>query len=647
MAPTKSVVWDYFKKSENNTVVECTLCKKKLKFFKNTTNLREHLKRIHPVQIQSETLSSSSSLSMRTASSSPIEPTAGPSHTEAIAGPSSAIAETLSAIAGPSPAIVGPSSAITSTDKLRSPPPKRRQLRLFGVSNLNNEQIRKIDAALIKMIVKDYQPLSVVENSGFIEYTSILQPLYKIPSRKKISNDILPNLYAEKALYLREILEKISNVAITTDIWSSNSNKSFITVTCHYICNYEIHARVLATQEILGSHTGENISLQLREILNEWGVFDKVTTIVSDNAANMKNAINDYLQKHRHPCIAHTLNLSVQEALTNNSNLSLLLKKCKTIVGHFKHSVNASNKLIDVQKEMGFPVLKTKQDVPTRWNSTLIMLERLLKIKDPLSIVITRISQAPEFLASQEWSSISDCVLLLKPVELLTTALSGETYVTMSMVIPLIRGMQHTLKNTVVQSDIARSLQQDLLSIISRRLGLFESNQIASKATLLDPRFKKIGFELEENFNNAQKYVTEELIQILNRKQIAEIIPSQPVKLQTQSTVEVACDIWAHFDSKAAKTKTTTTSTCTAALMLQQYLELPYLERTKNPLEFWKTYGSVLPELFEMAQQYLCVPATSVPAERVFSKAGQITNLRRSSLSAKNLDKIIFLNSNL
>ncbi|KAF0682248.1 zinc finger BED domain-containing protein 1-like [Aphis craccivora] len=55
----------------------------------------------------------------------------------------------------------------------------------------------------------------------------------------------------------------------------------------------------------------------------------------------------------------------------------------------------------------------------------------------------------------------------------------------------------------------------------------------------------------------------------------------------------------------------------------------------------------ILPELYKLQQKYLCIPATSVPSERVFSKAGLLTNDRRNRLSPKNLNYIIFLNSNL
>ena len=51
------------------------------------------------------------------------------------------------------------------------------------------------------------------------------------------------------------------------------------------------------------SHTGVNIGNLLSGILNEWDIKDKIVTIVSDNGANIKNAINVHLSKYHHPCV--------------------------------------------------------------------------------------------------------------------------------------------------------------------------------------------------------------------------------------------------------------------------------------------------------------------------------------------------------
>ena len=65
-----------------------------------------------------------------------------------------------------------------------------------------------------------------------------------------------------------------------------------------------------------------------------------------------------------------------------------------------------------------------------------------------------------------------------------------------------------------------------------------------------------------------------------------------------------------------------------------------------DPLEWWKSRQSSLPVLSEVARSVLAVPATSVPSERIFSKAGQIVSKRRASLKPNHVDMMIFLNKN-
>ncbi|CAI6373848.1 unnamed protein product [Macrosiphum euphorbiae] len=268
------------------------------------------------------------------------------------------------------------------------------------------------------------------------------------------------------------MLKTVLNVSVTTDMWTSDSNKAYITVTCHFIFDDILYSPVLATREVHDSHTGENIAASLRLIFNEWEIGNKIVTIVSDNGANIKNAINQHLKKHHQPCVAHALNLSVIEAINNNNELSQVIQTCKTIVGHFKHSTSATEKLKMYQNQMGLPQLKVKRDVSTRWNSKLILMERLLQIKAPLSAAITSLPRAPNGLTALEWELIEDCIPLLKPsFESMTTVLSGEKYPTLSMVIPLIRGLQFTIGNIKPKTNSGRLLKTSLSNSVSRCLG--------------------------------------------------------------------------------------------------------------------------------------------------------------------------------
>lgn len=78
---------------------------------------------------------------------------------------------------------------------------------------------------------------------------------------------------------------------------------------------------------------------------------------------------------------------------------------------------------------------------------------------------------------------------------------------------------------------------------------------------------------------------------------------------------------------------------------MRHFLASKVIDRTENPLEYFSKNKNVFPSLHELNKKYACIPATSVPSERVFSKTGQVTNNRRNRLDPNNLDKIIFLNS--
>lgn len=49
----RSFVWEYFNKDSSSTV-ECRLCKKKLKYFGSTGSMLQHLKRLHPIQLEQD-----------------------------------------------------------------------------------------------------------------------------------------------------------------------------------------------------------------------------------------------------------------------------------------------------------------------------------------------------------------------------------------------------------------------------------------------------------------------------------------------------------------------------------------------------------------------------------------------------------------
>ena len=131
-----------------------------------------------------------------------------------------------------------------------------------------------------------------------------------------------------------------------------------MTVTIHFIdMDCQLKSRVLSTSILEGSHTGERISSALRDPFSAWGIQDKVTTIVTDNAANVKNAVALLGIRHQ-PCFAHTLNLAVKEAIRKTPDVFAV----KNMVTFFHHSSLANTALREAHQTSR----TSKQDATVR-----------------------------------------------------------------------------------------------------------------------------------------------------------------------------------------------------------------------------------------------------------------------------------------
>lgn len=87
------------------------------------------------------------------------------------------------------------SIATTSTAFLRPHNKQQSSIANFIHKPIPMSKSKMIDQQLIKMIVKEYHPFSVVEDEEFRKLIKMLCPTYIIPSRKTVTQSLLPQMF--------------------------------------------------------------------------------------------------------------------------------------------------------------------------------------------------------------------------------------------------------------------------------------------------------------------------------------------------------------------------------------------------------------------------------------------------------------------
>ena len=85
----------------------------------------------------------------------------------------------------------------------------------------------------------------------------------------------------------------------------------------------------------------------------------------------------------------------------------------------------------------------------------------------------------------------------------------------------------------------------------------------------------------------------------------------------------------------------------TAQEELRRFVISDSLHRDEDPLLWWRQHEDNFPRLSKVARDVLGTPATSTPAERMFSPGGLVASQQRASIKPQNLDAIVFLSRNM
>jgi len=583
---------------------------------------------------------------------------------------------------------------------------------------ISPERKKEIDEAISNCVIEDCLPFGTFRKNGMIKLLNLLAPGYK-PQQSQTISRRLSERYKEYVKLLTIFLKRISHLALSTDMWKNKHLVHFLGLTLHFFDDdFNYVTLIVGFRKFIARHLAVNLKNFIQKELTKLEIVDKIVGVTADNASDIVKATSSGFGI-RFSCFLHNLNLTLQplvkqqkktkeieeiqiseneydsmsECESQKSNdddfelnedvedadleeedseddkdspgcivesqsllsrirkLVKMIRKCGNICSYAQKQINLAPDLNNIKN---FII-----DFHIRWNSTFIMLKRVVKLKD-IAMIITEYpnkidgitkNQREKLkkleLTEEDWLLVDILIKVLAPFFEVTKMLSGRQYETLSLSFVTKRILFHSLENT--SNDPKEAAVKDFV-LTNLRHHLVEKpnitdaqNKIILKAVYLDP--VNLKWLNQDEINNTEK----DLVNIFKNK------PAPPLQ-NTQKN---------DFGPNLAKIKSNQTAAEKLASSLglivsqvapiqtddkriQDEISFYRKEVSSNNLSFsnfWKKNSSSIPMLASAVRKYCIIPASSIAVESAFSEANFIQRKERSSLSSKNLRFTLVLKS--
>ena len=271
------------------------------------------------------------------------------------------------------------------------------------------------------------------------------------------------------------------------------------------------------------------------------------------------------------------------------------------------------------------------------------MINRFHKNKIPILSCLDSMKYKHD-LSTKDWLVMEQSVKVLQTFDHVTKVISAEKSVTISKM-----GIFLNILRQKIEKEMSDELEPPVKKLMSMLIqGLLEKgkpyleNKLVNQAMLLDPRMKNHSFENDrDRYEETYQSLIDAMVPFKANNSSAE----EPITQQAFTDPSYEC-LFSDFTSKIKRVRHNINPETAAKLELDEYLKMECIEFTADPLSWWKSYKGQFPAVYQIMLKLYCILATSVPCERIFSKAGNIYSDKRSKLLPKKMSQILFLQQN-
>ena len=520
-------------------------------------------------------------------------------------------------------------------------------------------------------------PLSTADSPAFRKLIGGVFAI-QVPGRKALTVH-LDEVFDAMNLTLKGMLEKVTFVSTTADVWKAN-HKGFLGMTAHWIDPKTLQRckAALSCSRLTGRNTYDVLAERIESIHRQFGLRGKVTATITDNGSNFVKAFktfspdttsmseedaqqheedndevedeaqfedvcdtltlevednDDYTQvEYELPpherCAAHTLNLVASSDVDKSLSTSSFSKnvyrssfaKCNSLWNKASRSTVASEHVEES--------LKKKLTVPTstRWNSYYDAVSRITENSlEEINALCTKLEL--RCFTDKEFTFLAEYCKVLYPLVRGLDILQGEENCFYGTLLPtLVTIIKKTKAATSGLSTMTTGLAYTVEDSIKRRFSaVFDSkNAIISAMTL--PKFKLKW--VEEQIKKDQ-YTQ----MLLDEMRLCDDCGDDVVAVDDSAVKDVANkkkDFY-EFDSDEELT-TRDTLELEAASYLKDAKTLGCLHKYATIKKLFLRYNTTLP--------------SSAPVERLFSLGNLVLTPKRNRLTDNRFEKLLLMRYN-
>jgi len=319
-------------------------------------------------------------------------------------------------------------------------------------------QVEVARKLLVEYHIERRAPFLAIESPALRRYTEYLNPraVKALTTSNTMRHDCIRYFETAKDTIKQILSSALSRIHITWDLWTSPNFKAMIAITAHWTDeNWKVRSTLMAIRELDGDHDGENISLVVYSVLQEFSIVDKFGYFTGDNASNNDTALQWLNQRiceeggngfdvsdRRLRCFAHDMQIAIKgllfgpkvkelETYQATANVTdeekaewMRIKwrgfgaigKLHNIVKYIrvspKRRAGFKTLLQDLEKKsIKVPIL----DNDTRWGSVATMVEYGLENQDAIDMYCCeQTALSDDVLSQEEWIELQTVIFAMK-----------------------------------------------------------------------------------------------------------------------------------------------------------------------------------------------------------------------------------------